>query len=116
VSEPRVLTAKEIQTRFFEQVYALIDYCDREDRRPTSREKLELFAFSLMNIFDGTSGGMGCGFLLVPTCHPSDPDYHQEQGENWFPTNEKVQEIMEGEISDGDMLHDTFINFPHRKR
>lgn len=115
MSEPRALTGKEIRDRFFGHVYLILNTIDHDTRLKTSREKLELFAFSLMNVFDGTSCGMGCGFLLVPTCHPSDPDYHREQGENWYPVNEKVEALMEGEISAGDMLHDAFINYPHGK-
>jgi hypothetical protein len=111
VTEPRQKTSEEIRNEFFALVHRYIDYYDKEPHFKTTREKLEGFAFSLMNVFDGTSSGIGCAFLLVPTCSASDPEFLRDEGENWYPVNEKVTEIMEGEISGGDMLHEKFSSY-----
>lgn len=113
VSEPRVKTGEEIRDEFFEHIFQVIDSF-ADDEKLSARRKLYLLAFHLMNCFDGTAADLSFGLLLVPTCHPSDPDYHRDNGNNWYPVNEAVEKVMESELSGGDMLHDAFCNHPGR--
>jgi len=115
VTEPRVKTGEEIREEVMRYIWSLIDEVDGYKNK-TSREKLSLLVFSMMNIFDGSACAIGCGLFLVPTCHPADPDTLREEGKNWYPVNEKVENVMQSEISCGDTLHDLFINHPAGQR
>ena len=46
------------------QFRALVDYCEGETRRPTSREKLDLLAFSILTELDGDGGLDGVDLLM----------------------------------------------------
>lgn len=109
--ELRAKTGAEIRDEFFDHIFDVIDETAKDDRLST-RRKLYLFAFHMMNIFDGSAADLSFGLLLVPTCHPTDPDYHREQGQNWYPVNEAAEKVMESELSGGDTLHDAFCNHP----
>ena len=111
--ELRVKTSKEIRDEFFNYIFRVIDDMAEQPNLSVQR-KLYLLAFSMMNNFDGTAGDLSFGLLLVPTCHSTDPDYHRDNGGNWYPVNEAVEEVMESELSGGDMLHDAFCNHPSR--
>lgn len=63
------------------------------------------FIHSLLATFDGCNCGLP-GFLIAPSCHPSDPDYHKENNKNWYPTNENNN--LKCEIICGEMLHDSW--------
>lgn len=107
-NKPRQYTAEEVREEFFWHLHGMAKYWLSESRTPTPEGKMYGFIHSLLVTFDGYNGGMP-GFLLCPTCHPSDPDYHKENGDNWYPTNEEAD--MECEISCGDMLHDAWNAF-----
>lgn len=47
-------------------------------------ERCEGVAFSILNIFDGTSSGLPA-FDLVVRPHPDDKQFHINEGENWMP-------------------------------
>ena len=53
------------------------------EERATVREKCDGVAFSILNIFDGTSGGMPAFDLLVSP-HPDDKQYHINEGSNYY--------------------------------
>ena len=71
--------------------------------------ELELLAFSFLTMIDGVSDGMP-GFDLVPRTHSSDPEYHRNQGENWWPSNVHLDDVDGYEPINGGMhLHDSFF-------
>ena len=86
--KPRQYTVEEIQKMVIEHLWHMIDYCENETRRPTSKEKLELFMHSTLAMFDGSCGGIPA-FKICPEPHPEDKAYHKEHGENWFPSGPK---------------------------
>jgi hypothetical protein len=61
--------------------------------------RFEGLAFSLLVILDG--GTDLPGFKLSPDPHPSDKEFNQKRGENWFPKDCDIA----GE------LHELFRNF-----
>ena len=67
---------KEFRKGLIDHIRELIDYCESEDRRPTSREKLELLAYCILSTIDGNSGDIG-GYLLIPIpeSHFYDPNF-----------------------------------------
>lgn len=79
----RAKTKQEVVEEFLNHVKGMVNYWENEERRPTSRDKLEGLAFSFLVMLDGGSVGMPA-FDLIPSPHPSDKEYHQEQGENWY--------------------------------
>lgn len=83
VARPRAYTADEARDIILQTVADYVDYWENETRRPTSREKLEGLAFSIMVIFDG-GAGMLPGFIVKPNPHESDKDYSISQGDNWW--------------------------------
>jgi len=101
---PRQYTAEEVREQFFQYLHTMIRYWSSIGERNVE-EKMSGFVHSLLTTFDGCSGGMP-GFLVCPSCHPDDPEYHRENGENWYPANENAE--MECEISEGQMLHDAW--------
>jgi hypothetical protein len=54
-------------------------------------KKLDILVFSILNIFDGTSGGLPA-FALVPSPHPDDEADAKENDEDWWPTGVDIAE------------------------
>ena len=82
--DPRELTCEEVREAVLTTVWTCIQYWLHEDRRPTTEEKLQGLAFSILAEFDGD--GMNIPKLIVaPDPHPSDKEYRRGNGENWFP-------------------------------
>jgi hypothetical protein len=86
-------TAKQVRKKILDHMHALVKYWDEVDDqdfksgkisavRPC-KEKLDGLAFSILNIFDGTTFEVPC-IDLVMRPHPEDKEFHQAQGENWF--------------------------------
>jgi len=107
MNDSRQYTAEEVRQKFFEHLMGLVKFWDRVDDR-SAKGKMYGLIHSLLVTFDGMSGDMP-GFLIYPRCHSSDPEYHKDNGDNWYPTNDDAE--MECEISCGDMLHDAWGNF-----
>ena len=98
---PREYTTDEIRDIFLNHVRGLVQYWEKESRAETSLKKLEGLAFSMLVALDGCA--YDCpGFILVPSVHPDDKEYHRSQGENWFP------ETPDDGLPDLGMLHDYF--------
>ena len=104
---PRCKTPEEIRGELYSAIDSCIAYWEQQD--VTSLEKMEGLVFSIFNMFDGTSSSIGCGFYLVPTCHPDDPEYFSNQGENWYPVNENTA-LYSDTINDDVCLHEEWIN------
>lgn len=101
--EPRAYTAAELQERLFSCLWRNIHYWETLDKPTYSvRDRLGGLAFSLLNIFDGTS--MDFPTLdIVASPHPDDKQYHIDQGDNW---------IEPGTVINGDLLlHEHFYQY-----
>ena len=114
-NEPREFTEDEVRDRFLTQVWVNIDYWDGAYDQivadKSCREKLEGLAFSLLSMLDGCSVALP-SFTVAPMPHPEDRDYHQEQGENWWPENHNAD--VKCDI--GGCLHDLFHKADSRRK
>lgn len=110
MSEPRQYTAEEIRDMLIEHIWELIEYWEKEERRETSRSKLEGLAFSILSMLDGATLELPA-FALIADPHSEDKDYHIECGENWFPEND-LKQINEPICF---MLHEDFYREDLRK-
>jgi hypothetical protein len=97
MADPVAYTAEELREGFLEHIRNLVGYWERESRAPTPREKLEGLAFSMLNIFDGTTALPAFDIVAAP--HPDDKQYHIDNDENW---------IEPGTIINDCMLHELF--------
>lgn len=82
-------------------------FCSRDrqgmgNRDCTPLRMCEGVAFSILGLLDGVSVGIP-GFALVPSPHPDDMQYHKDNGENWYPSEEVTKDIREDV-----MLHEEF--------
>lgn len=69
---------------FLDQVRAYVDYWAHPDvQRDNVKERLSGLAFSILNIFDGTSAMMPA-FDIVVRPHPDDKAYQQAEGEDYY--------------------------------
>jgi hypothetical protein len=91
-------TKEEMREMFLEQARALAFYWSRQNGHPI--DLIEGAMFSLLNVFDGMSGGFPCAIDLVLRPHPDDKEFHISEGEKW------VEDGMC--INDDVMLHEMF--------
>lgn len=80
--EPRAYTTDEARYHFLCHLSALSRYWAKLPDK-TKQERLDGLVHSILNVFDGTSGGM-CALDLVLCPHPSDKEFHQSEGSNWY--------------------------------
>jgi len=89
-------TTDEVREQFMNHVRMLIDYWDNSDRE-TSKEKIEGFAHSLLATIDGSSAELP-SFVLAPTPHEDDKQFHINNGENYYAENENVNCDIAGNL------------------
>jgi hypothetical protein len=89
--EGREYTLDEVRDQLLKHIWFMIDYWEKEARAPTSKQKLEGLAHSILVALDGCSADLPA-FDLLPAPCPEDKTYHQENGENWYPEAIKGQE------------------------
>ena len=92
----RAYTADELREGFLDHVRHLVAYWECEGRAPTAREKLEGLAFSVMNIFDGTTGLPAFDIVAAP--HPDDKPFQLDNGENWIERGTVINDCMLHEL------------------
>lgn len=85
----REYTEEEMQREFVEHIHALIDYWENEDRAPTTKEKLEGLAFSILTAIDGEAMAVP-GYKLIPITSEEDKQYYISQGENYYPEDTDI--------------------------
>lgn len=108
-TKPRQYTVEEQRNMFLNHLRSLVHYCEHETRSKTSKEKLDMLAFSFLTMIDGVSSEMP-GFDLVPRTDASDPECHRDHGENWWPSNAHLDDIDGYEpINGGEHFHDLFF-------
>jgi hypothetical protein len=84
MTKPRVKTEKEVRDEFLTKINETLKYWLEESKVKTTEDKMRGFAFSLLAMLDGGSGGI-CAFKVSPSFHPDDIEYHKKNGENWYP-------------------------------
>jgi len=102
MSQPRELTVDEVREMFTQHVDTLIHYWSRLPRESVTfldgghsdeedrKWRLQGLAHSIFATLDGCSLHLP-GFIVAPMPHESDQSYHEENGENWFPCNDRSQ-------------------------
>ena len=77
-NEPRAKTADEVRQELLEQIRATVNYwATLPDKTPI--ERCDGVAFSILNIFDGTTISLpAMDICLAP--HPDDKEYNQQNG------------------------------------
>jgi hypothetical protein len=78
----RAKTEKEVRKEFLATIHECANYwANLPDK--TSQERCDGLAFSVLNIFDGTTVGLpAMNISLSP--HPDDMLFSQDNGENWY--------------------------------
>lgn len=88
----RAYTEEEVQEKFLNHIRLLVEYWSGiEDY--SKRQVLDGLAFSILNIFDGTTLELPA---LDISCspHPEDKEYHQKEGENWYEPGMIINDCM----------------------
>lgn len=76
-------TAEEVREEFLRHISDLVEYWDSESRAHTLRERLDGLAFSILNIFDGTTTALPA-FNISCAPHPDDKEFSISNGEDWY--------------------------------
>ena len=89
MTAPRAMTVEEMREKFLDQCRAIADFWASVDLRSKPANETEAqyrlngLLFSLFVILDGGSADLPA-FDLTPSPHPSDEEYHRDEGENWW--------------------------------
>jgi len=102
----REYTREEVRREFLECIDNFIWYWLRRDseHHKTEAERMSGLVHSILAMIDGA--GPLPGFILAPRPHESDKNFHQDEGENWYPENHKIEEQINSDIAGA--LHDTW--------
>jgi len=96
-------TKEEMRQMFLDHCKSIAFYWSHlEDKTP--RERCDGVVFSMLNVFDGCSGGFPCAINLVMDPHPEDKDSTSLNGEYWVEPGQV--------INDDVMLHELFFAIP----
>jgi hypothetical protein len=98
---PKAYTKEEMRQMFLDHCRSIAFYWSQLGDI-TPREMCDGVVFSILNVFDGCSGGFPCAIDLVMAPHPEDKDYHTSNGENWVEPGQV--------INDDVMLYELFLN------
>ena len=101
IGEPRAYTKEEVRDMFMDKVRSTAQYWATIPEGGTIQERCEGTAFSILNIFDGTTMDLP-GFDIVARPHPEDKQYCIDEGENYFEDGTV--------INDDCMLHELFYS------
>lgn len=85
--EPRAYTREECREMLLDHLRRVAHYwatTNGPDGPKTVRERLDGLVFSFLVLLDGGSGDMPA-FSIAPDPHPTDREYRQSEGENWWP-------------------------------
>ena len=92
----RAYTPEEVREMFLGQVKMLARYWSTAERE-TDLEKLEGLAFSLLNLFDGTSAALpAMDIVLRP--HPEDKAFRESEGDNYFEDGQVINDCYLHEL------------------
>lgn len=102
----RELTEEEVRAALLDNIWGIIGYWEKVDGKDgpkTVRDRISGAVFSVLVTLDGGSMGLP-KFIVAPDPHPDDREYHQDQGEDWFPENHDSDVVCD--LSGG--LHELF--------
>lgn len=102
--EPRAWTVEEMREKFLDQIRVNLDYWLTTDLgRPEFRKalqdqgearyRMEGLVFSILVLIDGGTGAMPA-IDLIPSPHPSDEEFHRNEGSNWWPSGVVINECQ----------------------
>jgi len=89
-------STEEIKSQVISHMKNMIRYWDNQNI--SSKEKLEGFGFSVLNMLDGGAADLP-KFIVAPDPHPSDKKYLHSLGEKNYPEN--IDSNVKGNISGG---------------
>ena len=93
-------TAEDLRVEVIDHIRRIAAYWSEHPEPKTVRERCDGLAFSILNIFDGTTDLPA--FDIVARPHPDDKEYDQSNGDDW---------IEDGTvINDGCMLHEIYYS------
>jgi len=112
--DPRAYTAEEVEEMILRHIWTLVGYWDTMVGERPTRDRLSGLAFSILTMLDGCGMDIPAFKLvphpprieLVPDPHPSDEEYHKENGDNWFDPETVIET----------MLHEAFHRFEPQGR
>lgn len=101
MSKPRAKTAEEAREEFLNYIREIARYW-AELPGKSAQERCDGLAFSILNIFDGTTMGLpAMDISLAP--HEDDKEYHRNNGDNWY---------QPGMVINDCMLHEMYYRKP----
>ena len=92
----RAYTAEEVREQLLDHIRNLARFWATTENRQTTLERCEGLAFSILNIFDGTTEFPALDIVLAP--HPDDTEFHQSEGENWYEPGMMINDCMLHEL------------------
>lgn len=95
MSEARAKTAEEVRHEFIDLIRAYSKYWSELSNK-TPQERCDGLAFSILNIFDGTTWLPAMNIHLSP--HPDDADYCKEIKESWYEPDMVINDCMLHEL------------------
>lgn len=94
------ISKEEMRELFLDQIRVICDYWANESRQEDIKGKIDGAAFSMLNMFDGCSGGFPCAVDLVMRPHEDDKQFNIDGGDDY---------VLDGQVINDDCyLHDLF--------
>ena len=93
----REYTEQEVREMFLDACQQLASYWANLPGK-TATERCEGVLFSVMNIFDGTSGSFPAAIDLVVRPHPDDKQFYIDNGDNYIPDGTVINDCMLHEL------------------
>jgi hypothetical protein len=92
MNEPRAKTVEEVREEFLDNIREVARYWAKLPDR-TAQERCDGLAFSILNIFDGTTMSLpAMDISLAP--HEDDKAFNQNEGENCFEPGMVINDCM----------------------
>lgn len=96
MSKPRAKTAEEVREEFLKQIHAISNYWANLPNK-SAQERCDGVAFSILNIFDGTTMNLpSMDISLSP--HPDDKEFYIQNGSNWYEKGMVINNCMLHEL------------------
>lgn len=90
-NQSRAYTPEEVRDQLYGTIKANIDFWLKMD--DTERLRMEGLAFSILNIFDGTTIVLpAMDIVLSP--HPDDKQFHIDNDEKWYEPGQVINDCM----------------------
>jgi len=84
MNEPRAYTEDEMRDQFLDAVRRIARFwADLDENKTSMQDRCDGVAFSVLSLMDGCNIGLP-PVDLVFRPHPSDKQYHIDEGENWI--------------------------------